>query len=528
MKKLLLLSTIILFLIGCSKEFTELKPQQNVFTSDVFTILPTARAAVNGLYSLMQEQGYYGREALAIPEMISDNMTRSVKASQEANFNTMTFSTTQSEVRLLWDQLYKVIGSANAVIANEENIKKLGTAVTQIECSQLVGEAYAVRAMAYFDLAKFFSRPLKSTSDGSHLCVPLLVESITDVEKIVFPSRNKASEVYAQIDNDITEAIKRLPSNGDVYINGVVSTTFTKIRMNHWSTLALKARVAIYKEDWATAIAASSEVISSGKFTLFNYAGMYQDFQTNGNQESILEIANNTNDNPGNNSYAYLTNQSGYGDALATKQTMNSKSTGTTLSTFKGLYDIYTATDVRRKFVELGNRNAIGGESNVPLCLKYQNISTYVENIKVFRFAEMYLSRGEAYARLALLNNDAASLTASLTDINLIRKARDTASATKLFAASVLATPPTGSISTAAFLDSIIVERRKEFSLEGQRLFDLNRTKKNYVKIRSAGSSTSVLVDYANPASTYFIRTILPIPNAAILSNKNLIQNEGY
>jgi hypothetical protein len=290
----------------------------------------------------------------------------------------------------------------------------------------------------------------------------------------------------------------------------------------------LKTRVAVYKEDWETAIAASNEVINSGKYSLFSSAGMFQDFQTIANQESILEIANNTADNPGNSSYAYLCNQSGYGDALATKQTMNSKSTGTTLSTFKGLYDIYTATDVRRRFVELGNRSGIGGEKNVPLCLKYQNIGTYLENIKIFRVSEMYLSRGEANARLALKNNDAVALATSLTDINLIRKSRDVAPTTKPFLASLASVLPTGSITARAFIDSIVVERRKEFALEGQRLFDLNRTKSNFVKIRSAGGTSSVLVDYTSLASSFYIRTILPIPNNAILSNSKLTQNSGY
>lgn len=515
-------------MIGCSKDFTQKKPQQSVFTEDVFTSLTIVRASVNGLYSLMQEQGYYGREVLAIPEMLSDNLTRSVKASQLANFNLMTFSSTQNEIRLIWDQLYRVIGAANAVIANEENIKKLATSVTQIECSQLVGEAYAIRAMAYFDLAKFFSRPLNHTADGSHLCVPILTKPINTVEDVVYPSRNKASEVYAQIDKDISEAVKRLPTSGDVYINAAVSNTFFKIRMNRLSTLALQTRVAIYKEDWSTALVASTEIINSGKFKLFNYGGMFLDYQTISNTESIFEIANNTADNPGNASYAYLCSQSGYGDALATKQTMNSKSTGVTLTTFKGLYDLYTVSDVRRRFVELGNRNAVGGEIGVPLCLKYQNISNYLENIKVFRISEIYLSRAEASARLAIKNNDANALSSSLVDINLIRKSRDTASAVKPYLASLAAVLPSGAISAKSYVDSIIVERRKELALEGQRLFDLNRTKTNYVKIRSAGNATSVLVDYANTTSTNYRRTILPIPYTALLSNKNLVQNEGY
>ena len=43
-------------------------------------------------------------------------------------------------------------------IANEENIKNAATALQKEEAAQLVGEAYAVRALAYFDLVKFFAR----------------------------------------------------------------------------------------------------------------------------------------------------------------------------------------------------------------------------------------------------------------------------------------------------------------------------------------------------------------------------------
>jgi hypothetical protein len=255
---------------------------------------------------------------------------------------------------------------------------------------------------------------------------------------------------------------------------------------------------------------------------------MVQDFRTQNSSESIFEVANNTNDNAGTDSYAYLSSQSGYGELLGTRQTMNSKSTGTTLSTFKGLYDCYSNTDVRRNFLSLGNRNSLGGEVNVPLCTKYINISTNMENIKVMRLSEMYLSRAEAMARLAVKNANANNLTSSLVDINLIRKARDTASSTKAFAASLLSVPPTGSISAKALLDSIIVERRKEFALEGHRIFDLNRTQTNYVKINSAGNSASRLIQYSATTSSYYYRTILPIPVTQVQNNPKMVQNPGF
>ena len=151
-----------------------------------------------------------------------------------------------------------------------------------------------------------------------------------------------------------------------------------------------------------------------------------------------------------------------------------------------------------------------------------------MENIKVLRLAEMYLVRGEANARLAVATSNNTLLTASLTDINLIRKSRDTATATRPYAAVLTGVPPVGSISATAYLDSIIVERRKEFAFEGQRIFDLNRTQTNFVKISSGGNATSRLIQYTVPTSNFFVRTILPIPVTQVQNNPQMVQNPGF
>ncbi|MEN9349415.1 MAG: hypothetical protein RL372_393 [Bacteroidota bacterium] len=531
MKKIYSISVItsLLFMASCSKDFLDVKPQQSVLTEDVFNSMATSRAAVNGLYSMMQSYSYYGRDAMVIPEVLSDNATRSVKSGNRyTGMNTVTHTATDANVSRMWSQMYQIVTNANAIIANEANIKKVATSLEQEEAAQLVGEAYAVRALVYFDLMKFFARPLKFTADGSHLGVPLVIKPIVNITEVIYPARNTAAEVYAQIDKDIASAIALLPQNGNVISNGVVSNGLFKIRMNRFSTLALKARVAVYASDWTAAADAANQVIASGRYALYTYGTMLQDFKTQNSAESLFEVANNTNDNPGTDSYAYLCSQQGYGEMLGTRNSMNSKSTGTTLSTFKGLYEAYSATDVRRGFVALGDRNSLGGETNVPIPTKYTNISNYMENIKVMRLAEMYLIRGEANARLAVANSNTSLLTTSLTDINLIRKNRDTASATKPFNAVLTGTPPTGSISATAYLDSIIVERRKEFAFEGQRLFDLNRTQTNFVKISSGGNATSRLIQYTATTSSYYYRTLLPIPVSQVQNNKNMVQNPGF
>ena len=188
MKKIYSISILISILIlgSCKKDFLDIKPQQSVFPEDVFSSLSTTRAAVNGLYSLMQSYSYYGRDAMVIPEVLSDNMTRSVKTGNRyTGMNTLTHTATDANVSRMWNQMYQVVTNANAIIANESKVMALVTPLEQEELKQLIGEAYSVRALAYFDLAKFFSRPLNHTADGSHLCVPLVLLPITKVTDVV-------------------------------------------------------------------------------------------------------------------------------------------------------------------------------------------------------------------------------------------------------------------------------------------------------------------------------------------------------
>lgn len=131
MKNLILLFFTIL-LISCNKDFTDLKPQQSVFTEDIFSSMPTARAAVNGLYSLMQSYSYYGRDAMVIPEVISDNATRSVKTGNRyTGMNTLTHTATDANVSRMWNQIYQVVTNANAIIANEGKIKSITTPLSK-------------------------------------------------------------------------------------------------------------------------------------------------------------------------------------------------------------------------------------------------------------------------------------------------------------------------------------------------------------------------------------------------------------
>ena len=114
----------------------------------------------------------------------------------------------------------------------------------------------------------------------------------------------------------------------------------------------------------------------------------------------------------------------------------------------------------------------------------------------------MYLIRAEANARLG-----GASEALGLADLNALRTAR-----INNYVPVVL----TGQ----ALLTAIELERRKELVGEGHRFLDLKRTSRTVVRLTNCANFCSL-----GPAAREWV---FPIPQAEILANKQMGQNDGY
>ena len=483
MKKIncILLLIISVTLGSCKKSFLDIKPYQSVSIADAIVSVPTMRTALTGVYSLMQSSEYYGRTMVVIPDLLSDNMYRSIIAGDRyTNYDRYAMSGADGTATETWARIYAVITNANAIIERGLALQGGFPVAEAAEGQQLRGEAYSIRALAFFDLSRLYAKPFNNTTDASHLGIPLVTSYPKDKNDISYPARNTVKEVYVQVLKDIDSALALLPSTGLV-INGTVTARFNK-----WAALALKSRVCLFREDWSGAEDAATQVISSNKYSLLSNLLLTTDFKKQLNAESIFEVVNNDKDNAGTDGVAYLYSQVGYGEMLASAN----------------LYSMYNSADVRRNFIVKGNRNASGGETNVNLITKYSgNTVNFNENIKVLRLAEMYLNRAEARARIG------SNVGGAQSDVQIIRQ--------RAYPASPAVTE-TGS----TLLDLIINERRREFAFEGYRLFDLTRTKSSFTKYSAADNTVNV-----TPTTN---KTILPIPQREMLINNNLIQNPGY
>ena len=110
-----------------------------------------------------------------------------------ASENTSTFS---------WRNFYHVLFIANYVIESESTM----TDGTPQEISQMVGEAYMLRAYMHFILANLHAPAYTKCDPAVTKAVPLKVDS--DVEATL--SRSMLSDIYAQILADLDAAQQRL------------------------------------------------------------------------------------------------------------------------------------------------------------------------------------------------------------------------------------------------------------------------------------------------------------------------------
>lgn len=146
-----------------------------------------------------------------------------------------------------WRRYYHAIYIANTIIANRNNIIEISTA----DRNQLVGEAYMMRAYCHFLLANLYAKPYTTVQPDTTRAVPLMLTA--DVNLV--PQSQSLAAVYAQVENDVDSAA--LLMNKTTWDKGF------NYRFNTTSAYALKSRLALYKGDWAAALAAAKQVIAA-------------------------------------------------------------------------------------------------------------------------------------------------------------------------------------------------------------------------------------------------------------------------
>lgn len=467
MKKIfisILFSTAMLLSTSCSEEFLDLTPQQNIADSEFLITFNDFEAAIIGGYDQMQNSDWYGRYILLVPDVMGEDVKQNASANRAKEWAEYNGNPTDGIPEEIWAELYEGINIANRMI----NSPFEPPAAVATEFDQIKGEAYAIRALAHFDLVKLYAQHYTFTADASHAGIPIVLEPDITIK----PSRNTVAEVYAQIVSDFQMAEQLMTLD-----NG--TGRFSKAAVQ-----GLLSRVYLYMENYAQAENYASLVINSNEFSLVSNADYPTQFLDGNSSEAIFEIVFDLVDNPGSDHLGGMYKESGYGDYLPAED----------------LLDIIPDGDIRKTmFREDLNLGGIYGLLRVD---KFPSEGSVIgsDNIPVIRFSEVYLNRAEARAQLG---ND----TGAQEDLNMIRQ-RGWADA------------PAATATGDALITEILNERRIELSFEGHRIHDIVRYKQGVTR----QDCTSTECEIAYPSE----RFILPIPIEETDVNPNIAQNPGY
>jgi hypothetical protein len=439
------------------------EPQAQISNNRAFADENAANGAVNGMYNLVQS--VYDWRVQCISDLASD-ITQSIDT-WDAFINLDEYQVTRdnSEIEDLYSVLYRTIDLTNHIIAHVPELN-----LPQDRDDDLTGQAYFVRGMMYFELARFWGGIPTGYSEAG---VVIRTEPSRRIDAGSFGPRTSLADTYAQVQADLEQALVRLPET-----RGTAAQL--RGRAVKATARALLARLHLYLGQYDRVEQYATAVINDGRYAL---AKPYEAiFRTRNSNESVFEVQFGVNDISGLRNWYYPASAGGRGG----------------LALHEAFYRELTANpaDERAKLTAY-NENA-----GVYYPTKY-NTAGNSDNTHVIRMAEVYLNRAEARAYLD-------DLPGARQDLDAVR--------------SRAGLPNTTAASKEALLDSILRERKLEFFQEGHRWFDLVRTGRavgTLVNVtRSKGSRP---VSLGLPA-----RQVLPFPTSEVLANPNLEQNQAY
>ncbi len=405
-------------LISCGEDFLDRDPVSNTTADAYYKNSDDMTNAVNAIYSKLAGSAQYGSNFLQLMEYRSDNVKNNNPGAGGGvlyQFETFTDVPSNSTLSGTWLAMYQTIYSANIVIGRIDGV----TFKDETLKARLLGEAYFLRALTYFNLVRLWGK------------APLVLTEVS-VEESATVKRSSVAEVYTVIESDLNAAIKNLPD------------TYTAVDLGRATAIAAKAllgKVYLYEGKYPEAHTVLAEVIAtataSGTPQLLTAVKDVFSAANEMNKEIIFAIR-------------YLKGNSNTDHA----NWYNSGDSDTDLSVITTLY---TTADKRKDLMALQG----SGSNKCPLKLYETPISNRQgTDFPVLRYADVLLMMAEA------LNEE--GYTADGLAFTYLNNVRTRAGLTAYTSADLP--------DQQSFRQAVWNERRLELALEGDRWFDLVRT----------------------------------------------------
>ncbi len=357
LKQIFLIAGLSAATLSCSDDFVETEFGQSVEQAPL-TSLNEVESFARGMYASMRSKTYYGRDYSVFAEVRSDEMYSNLYAGYFNSVYNYTMTSSDAYARDTYAQIYTAVAKANIIINTDVN-GITGTESDKAAVQYHQGQAYAMRALYFFDLLRLYGQ--KYTGGTTGIVTPLEYNPKNQ------QARGTIAENEAQIESDFNKALQLMTEFNDY------EDPTTKTEVSSYAVKALMCRYYLYKEDYAKVRSLVNDIVESGVYAVIPKDSYVGSWKSSSQNNSIFELAVGVAGANGTDSLGYIYNIDGYGNTVINPNT---------IATFAD-------NDVRTSLIDYD------GKKEYYLDGKYPSLEG-ADNLKLIRYEEVILDGVEA------------------------------------------------------------------------------------------------------------------------------------
>lgn len=271
MKKITILLSAFAVVFGmasCNDEL-ELRNPNNQTTYDFGDTVEELQEAVIACYSVLRFDGTYSRVGYTMDAVRGDEVWNS---SQQwyYEYDNLDVPITNDLSQWIWRDFFYVVTRCNYVLQQVEKVS-----MSEDSYNEIKGQALFMRGLAYYELATYFQT------------VPVFNDysQYSSLESMYRPNVPQ-EDVFAQVDADLSEAMRLLPSRdkGGEWAEG---------RATCGSAAGYYARSLMFQHKFTEAYAVLKDIISGvyGSYSLVaDYGDNFKEGTAENNEECLFEV----------------------------------------------------------------------------------------------------------------------------------------------------------------------------------------------------------------------------------------------
>jgi starch-binding outer membrane protein, SusD/RagB family len=448
-------------MLGCSEDILDTTPTDSVSGERVFETVENAYTAINGIYRAFYVYGDewvtgYEPENSGIAahqlgtELMGDDMLMDKAGSAWFWYDYKYWvraevNSTADRPYSWWNMFYKIINNTNYILAYVDD-----AAGNSLDRNNIKGQAFALRAYAYFNLIELYQRTYNGhqTDPG----VPIYTEPTNNNTE--GNPRGTVEEVYAQINADLDSAISRLQ-------NAIPQKHISHIDL--YVAHGLKARVALVQNNWEVARDNAILARSKAGLNLMTTTELTNGFSSKNTEWMWGSEVNEEHSLSWPSFWSHMDSNVDGSYASSARKCISS-----------WLYNQISSNDIRKNWFNDNTGNDATGPNFRYNQKKYRvkTAGSWSNDLLLMRAAEMYLIEAEARCRLSQFT-EARDV---LTDLCGYKDSNFAVDLANYPDGNTLNITSAGNVLN--LLDFIILQRRIELWGEGLRYSDIRRLKK--------------------------------------------------